>query len=100
APTMPYPLSLHDTLPIYEQRRPDAALHVARKSRWDGDYELHLAACQQLVDLRFARRLADDAEVTGVLHGGDEGAAEGTDVGRQQDRKSTRLNSSHVKTSY
>src|SRR5690606_41509903 len=76
-PAEPYPLSLHDALPIFPPDRPGPAQptpHVVSAVRGDGgEGGVHL-------------------HVSGA--GGVRAAADGGD------RKSTRLNSSHVKISY
>src|SRR5690606_41129009 len=72
APTEIYTLSLHDALPIL------VAQHVTR----DGDGVLAPADALERVPRRLGRRHDLDGEAAGV------------------DRKSTRLNSSHVKISY
>src|SRR5690606_41641358 len=92
-----YPLSLHDALPIWAQERDhfvdrhhDHAVGFGH-ARGELGHELH-------------RRDADRARDAVV--GGDPGTDLRTDPRRrgpqppQRDRKSTRLNSSHVKISY
>src|SRR5690625_6230129 len=75
------PLSLHDALPIWR-----GALRTVRGGR-------HLGVPRQRGGgaLRLRRRDAADRGGRGVPSG---------DVGRRRDRKSTRLNSSHVAISY
>src|SRR5690606_40708361 len=83
APTALYSLSLHDALPIYHEKR-EGARHPRR---------------------RRARRRSRDREpapLQGRRHRGQDrlrGRYRSGQVQRQ-DRKSTRLNSSHVKISY
>src|SRR5699024_12849406 len=86
APTVVYPLSLHDALPICPARRTQsrtvpAQLRVddARPEADDRD--------------RFEDICPDGREVVA-------GEVEGEGVRHRQDRKSTRLNSSHVSISY
>src|SRR5207302_10008630 len=85
APTAIYTLSLHDALPIFA-----------------GDVEV---VGKGVVLLRVAARGgAEEARVGQILHVGAPGQVGGfqlvDDVRRREDRKSTRLNSSHVKISY
>src|SRR5690606_42047034 len=85
APTESYTPSLHDALPIFD----GGGLHAGQAVRPPGGRAGHVhgqqvrAAGTQLVDgaLREHPAVADDADAEG-------------------DRKSTRLNSSHVKISY
>src|SRR5207249_11356357 len=85
APTDIYTLSLHDALPIWIRQRYDADGHRdvfgwnLRAGRGDGD--------------RCRRGGRGDAQP------GDDGH-DGAGDDRRQDRKSTRLNSSHVSISY
>src|SRR5690606_41967199 len=83
APIKPFPLSLHDALPIWtlggRRRRPA----LGRRAR--------PGACEQARRLGAGRRRGQGAA----------GASRGRRrVARRLDRKSTRLNSSHVKISY
>src|SRR5690606_41428727 len=76
-----YTLSLHDALPIFEVLEAEA----------DAIHELVARSAGRVLRVRFEnlpRRFA------GGVQAGDRG------VGRRRDRKSTRLNSSHVKISY
>src|SRR5690606_41165832 len=81
APTDIYTLSLHDALPIYDRPRPRSAPRARRRPG-------------------AARGGLRDDESAAVGHTGrPRGAADGR-AAVEQDRKSTRLNSSHVKISY
>src|SRR5690606_41671631 len=87
AATASSPLSLHDALPIFQQRRMELT------SPWPtADLQ---ESGDQLV------RIGQRADAQPLLEGGD-GHALGWlgDVRPVSDRKSTRLNSSHVKISY
>src|SRR3712207_7744629 len=65
----------------------------------DVDAALRDTGHRGLADVVRARAVGDATEA--VRLAGDRGLAEGLDVGRrQQDRKSTRLNSSHANISY
>src|SRR5690606_41659363 len=93
-----YTLSLHDALPIYDLVGQN--VHETKQS-----YALHLAACRgkflaaAVADAPF--ELMQDFFLAQALHRDDEGEAETGDIGGVElDRKSTRLNSSHVKISY
>src|SRR5690606_41714972 len=85
-----YPLSLHDALPICRQRRQrlQQLLIVVQPAR------LEEAAGQGFQPLLQARHLRPD------LAGKRKGQQRHEAVGFHLDRKSTRLNSSHVKISY
>src|SRR5690606_41622833 len=93
-PTSIYSLSLHDALPIFSalrhlQRDQAAALLVAHLVLGD---RLDAPAVDPVADLHllvFAVRLPDQRITLGRRA-----------VDADQDRKSTRLNSSHVKISY
>src|SRR5207302_3663991 len=98
APTELYTLSLHDALPICGEGavgRAGAAAHHG------GD-----AAVERLVDLLRADEMdvavdaarGDDLALAGDRLGAR--ADDDVDLGLDVDRKSTRLNSSHVKISY
>src|SRR5690606_41410402 len=91
-----YPLSLHDALPIYDQRRAQQAFvqhvallehggDVAAGHAWRGRH------AHGLVPLRVEA-------VAGARRDLEQSVGLGDPV--QLDRKSTRLNSSHVKISY
>src|SRR5438874_7934833 len=79
-PTGIHSLSLHDALPIF--------LAIAQ----GGD----LVQCGFDAMQAVAQRLEQELALAGELHAG--GAAR--EQGRAEDRKSTRLNSSHVEISY
>src|SRR5690606_40359502 len=86
APTELYTLSLHDALPIYLRRMTESGLtvHYAMADVTDaGQVRQAVAAAQEAL-----------GPVTAVLHGAGRNEPGGLD------RKSTRLNSSHVKISY
>src|SRR5690606_41706803 len=89
APTAIYTLSLHDALPIYPSG-------VPRGGGGSGAPRHHRT--------RAAARaaLGTDQRARGTFRGGQVHPAErpGPRGGPRQDRKSTRLNSSHVKISY
>src|SRR5690606_40188822 len=91
------PLALHDALPIsallveavHADRHADAGERDAVVSRLREHFDLPVAEAEHLVELaegRFAAVLDDWIFANAVRRG--------------LDRKSTRLNSSHVKTSY
>src|SRR5690606_41744472 len=87
------PLSLHDALPIY---RAGGAAVLVDLGRDRGDHR-DPAGVQEVLD-RLGAHLGDLADVAEVdLLAVNDGAAAACG---EQDRKSTRLNSSHVKTSY
>src|SRR5690606_39844347 len=90
-----YTLSLHDALPIYFQ--PGEELTQADTG---GELRRQIALLLQL-HAAF-EQFADHLAVVFILEeGGDLVCDLGTDLGEElQDRKSTRLNSSHVKISY
>src|SRR5690606_42148438 len=94
APTEIHTLSLHDALPISEAARVEHRLQLRRAERLerlarDGDVRVKLLAAELPVD---ARRLKPAL---------DRGIRLGVDALLDAlDRKSTRLNSSHVKLSY
>src|SRR5690606_42151061 len=97
-PTPPaaiYPLSLHDALPICPvERRVDddrEERHVDHEAEQRGEDEARRLGEQVLVD---AHRVLDRAEVRLAV------VLVVVDRLDRQDRKSTRLNSSHVKISY
>src|SRR5690606_41376732 len=99
APTLLYALSLHDALPIF-----GLAGHLSAHAR--GALELvdaGLGPLQAHVHQQLVARLHDALEARTVDAGE---VIDGLVVGRHtqgvegQDRKSTRLNSSHVKISY
>src|SRR5690606_41603594 len=83
APSAIYPLSLHDALPIFDRRRP-ADLGRVRRPAYRHDVGVELRG-EAPVELELGL-----AELPALL--------EGREV--EEDRKSTRLNSSHVKISY
>src|SRR5690606_41470895 len=87
-PTEIYPLSLHDALPIWVRTmaeklgyRPDPALSTLARQRWAGHETGSGAALAYLVDSRMPNYGSHGRFLP-------------------SDRKSTRLNSSHVKISY
>src|SRR5690606_41378828 len=84
--------SLHDALPICETREGVAAVETVAPAR------LHVEISQRAP----AGAVADPQNVTGGPERGDGHAQQhrGPAPGRGPDRKSTRLNSSHVKSSY
>src|SRR5690606_41907565 len=79
SPTHLYTLSLHDALPIFD-RRPDP-----RKELVDGGRSINLALSARGLKALDEHGLADTIRRIAIP---------------MQDRKSTRLNSSHVKISY
>src|SRR5690606_42152241 len=84
--------SLHDALPIWIRARPLQAGRGGRRVRRDTQHDYALdaeLARDELVDLVIDLDSKDRAD---ILAGGNQ-------LGHQ-DRKSTRLNSSHVKSSY
>src|SRR5690606_39798380 len=84
-----YPLSLHDALPILEWPDAHSHLKVALQKNW---YERLLeSALVHSPELRRFERSSHDEILARFRR---------LDVLKQQDRKSTRLNSSHVKISY
>src|SRR5437868_12492714 len=83
-PPVTSPLSLHDALPIFEHVQPGPAKPAG----------LQRGNERGLVDDRTARRVD---EISRGLHQGKLGARS---YRRRGDRKSTRLNSSHVSISY
>src|SRR5690606_39794796 len=90
-------LSLHAALPIYELDRPSLSFLVyinlqtiySNLKRFDESYELALQA------LEFSKRSGSDKN---TAHVSINLASQNIEAGK--DRKSTRLNSSHVKISY
>src|SRR5690606_41160310 len=92
APTTVYPLSLHDALPISAHRlqRAEIIAQVALDARYGA--------------LRQVGRLLYQLEKGGARHEQGPAIGDGSDGHRarlaEEDRKSTRLNSSHVKISY
>src|SRR5207253_8952990 len=99
-PSHPHPLSLHDALPIYRLIPP--AMQQPKQPFWA---RLQLLARLTLNPGKHAgnepARLAqlDDGNDRAILVQGDEGPAQVVRLGHR-DRKSTRLNSSHVAISY
>src|SRR5699024_12650706 len=90
APPHPYPLSLHDALPISSNLGSDIILNDLEQRRASGSNELSGEARQQ-IDALLRSKFRPE-----FLNRLDEIAA-----GRRSvDRKSTRLNSSHVSISY
>src|SRR5690606_39779277 len=91
-PTVPSPLSLHDALPIYrlDDDRAVAAQALHERSRLVGRLQDRRAGSH--------RHVASQREFPGrgLVAEGLERSRRGPD----EDRKSTRLNSSHVKISY
>src|SRR5690606_41704004 len=86
APAQFYTLSLHDALPIWRAGRAEAQGPGRRRDRARGGARG-----------RGAARLRADSRHGPVLG---RRAADRRQAGRARDRKSTRLNSSHVKISY
>src|SRR3712207_7958655 len=80
ATTEIYTLSLHDALPIYAERRRRGRARAARQSRAARHSRVHSE--------RREEREGDGADLSGERSR------------RRQDRKSTRLNSSHANISY
>src|SRR5205814_6604426 len=99
-PTYRYPPSLHDALPIWP-----VAGHAHTIAHMHHGYFLHLA---HFVWCRDSRRRTSGPErrgetapdVRSTLDRGNEGATDGIAPCRRRDRKSTRLNSSHLGISY
>src|SRR5690606_41424482 len=96
ATLLSYALSLHDALPIYFRQlcrrlAQDGAEQVVRLRD-----ELHVGVLDAVVD-----HLHEVARAIGTDVGAARGAVDlGGDGLQDRDRKSTRLNSSHVKSSY
>src|SRR5207249_12035895 len=90
APTELYTLSLHDALPIFALLRRPASEGAAGLIQ------------QQLIELRarFDQLVAAQHEVPKALAQGSAEQARVLQDVRERDRKSTRLNSSHVSISY
>src|SRR5690606_41399865 len=86
ATTEIYPLSLHDALPIYFRGNPD--LKPERSEGFDIGVEQRFGGGRHAVDVTYFEQDLED-EIVGF-----------GDTAVNQDRKSTRLNSSHVKISY
>src|SRR5690606_41805608 len=86
-----YPLSLHDALPICRHPRLARQLH----GKLVGAVRHHDAQAACAMDLRRGRSTALDTDVRARVD-----RAVGQAVQIMGDRKSTRLNSSHVKISY
>src|SRR5690606_42141072 len=98
APSTISTLALHDALPISEQTRPQPVVSLARA----GHRHRRRIDEAGVQDETPAVVRDQPADRQAVAEGGDGevrlfGAVE---IGPAQDRKSTRLNSSHVKTSY
>src|SRR5699024_12754001 len=94
APTATYTLSLHDALPIFQQVLGED--HLAE----DIGVQVHggLEGQQLGVELGLLAGYPADAHAGGDYLG--EGAHGGALLAQERDRKSTRLNSSHVSISY
>src|SRR5699024_11748644 len=91
------PLSLHDALPIYTEpeEKPDHPVAIPVNGEWQtfpNQRAAEQAAYQEYRDN--LRRNAENFRIT------DEHLGEGGPKAKYQDRKSTRLNSSHVSISY
>src|SRR5207302_9263198 len=98
-PPSTYTLSLHDALPIYAVHR------VSRRLRRHGQSQLRHRRRRHGTYAHQPRRTATDAaqrvRVELAEYGaGDVGTGHRDVINRTVDRKSTRLNSSHVKISY
>src|SRR5690606_41532841 len=91
APTAMFPLSLHDALPICDM---DAMFELIRQ----GDVLLHHPYDGFTPVLELIRQAAEDPDVLAIKQTLYRTGRESPIV--EQDRKSTRLNSSHVKISY
>src|SRR5207302_10752270 len=91
----PYPLSLHDALPIFRGGSP--AVVRRRVGELVAELGAELAQVRR-EHHRSLRATAEQDEGVGVEHGRDR--TTGEDGLQELDRKSTRLNSSHVKISY
>src|SRR5690606_40474664 len=90
--------SLHDALPIFDPQPVQDLLHRGGARR-QGGVDAHAAEQAAVARPADARHDLGDAELLGQ-QGGEEVAAVVVGDGDEQDRKSTRLNSSHVKISY
>src|SRR5207302_5555971 len=91
-PPVPHPLSLHDALPIYFPQEAGTARHGLTDVNAGGHPRCESADDRDLVSRRFhdlLARLCDTNE-----------RPANSRYRPQVDRKSTRLNSSHVKISY
>src|SRR5690606_41476060 len=88
-----YTLSLHDALPICAHPEPEA--HEVFDDRRERDRPVRLAAVKVERDARRGDVRVGQREQAVGPHG-----QIGPDGVRVEDRKSTRLNSSHVKISY
>src|SRR5690606_41994471 len=86
-PTLLYPLSLHDALPIYQS---GAAVGIALADQWQRAQLTQRKLYKQLNQLYRQSPAACHAALETTL----------ADDTLTSDRKSTRLNSSHVKISY
>src|SRR5204863_8781752 len=97
APTHIYPLSLHDALPIYSNARDGRPrMHPAPEAHYGAieDYHRNWTLGRQHHEQGFAggcRRLPNKTNRRDTAPG---------DAQTDRDRKSTRLNSSHVENSY
>src|SRR5690606_41561080 len=90
ATPQPYTLSLHDALPIYPAHAHDGGRH-------------HEVQCHQHEHLNLLHVVGASCDEGGRAEGADLEGTQGVHLAVQfaaQDRKSTRLNSSHVKISY
>src|SRR5690606_40295802 len=91
APTTTPPLPLHDALPIYDLSGNAASWAIVSPDSKDGMFahaqRLHAAGIPFVFDLGQAMPLFDGDDLRSMLK-------------MARDRKSTRLNSSHVKISY
>src|SRR5690606_42052597 len=94
APTVLYPLSLHDALPIFVE--PPCTLHYEVVASW---LAMRDAASADGIDLQARSSFRDFATQVAIWNSKWRGERPLYDR-EGRDRKSTRLNSSHVKSSY
>src|SRR5699024_11972899 len=97
APLPLHPLSLHDALPIYDE--PDVAAHGEAASGTVDSGPVVLG-CEEWLPRVVAHGSALEADDLPVPDAGDDYAILYTSGTTGRDRKSTRLNSSHVSISY
>src|SRR5437870_11367614 len=81
-------LSLHDALPIFTGRKRDQKVYYKHTGFIGGIKE---RTAKEILEGRFPERVVEKAIERMIPRG---------PLGRVQDRKSTRLNSSHVASSY